>query len=207
MQSTSVFFCTRHTSEVALLGELPQMICMVCANFCIFLCVLASSLDVGVSGGCAAQSGCSGQCARTVVVLCCSKGLKPKLSWVWQQSNRRKECGILTDAGSLGTSHPDFDCKERSHVCFRCCFSSSAKALACLVFLGQRFRPREMATTMSRSLLARHILGSRKAPHRHSCASHKSSHRRHWTASSTRVPCDRTTCPVSETTPPTSSLS
>ena len=69
--------------------------------------------------------------------------------------------------------------------------------LACFVFPDQRFWPREMATTMcphgrvntTRSLLARHILGSRK--HRHSCA-HKSNHRRHWTASSTCVPCDRT---------------
>ena len=91
---------TLRTSEVALLGELPQMICMVCANLGLFLYFLASSLDVGVSGGFAAQSGCAGSCARRVVGFRCAQ---PKLSWIWQLSNwweriwnsngRWKSCG------------------------------------------------------------------------------------------------------------------
>ena len=44
---------TLRTSDVAPLGEFPQMICMVCANLGLSLFFLASSLDGG-SGGCAA---------------------------------------------------------------------------------------------------------------------------------------------------------
>ena len=55
------------------------MICMVCANLGLFLYFLASSLDVGVSGGFAAQSGCAGSCAPRVVGFRCAPRSQAKV--------------------------------------------------------------------------------------------------------------------------------